>query len=251
MTTSSSQPPEGQARDAAYWAPLVAKLRVSGVPEEALNLNVDGRRVLGPLQGFGQLWQKTYRVRLSGSLATPAQVIKAWKENFSEFWPRGNRFYAPITGIAPGEVAVLRLSAGPMRLSTGVMVLYADDESFTLMTPEGHMFAGWITFSAFEEEAWTVAQAQELVRPSDPLYEIGFRLLGDKKGDEMWEQTLRSVAAHFGAEGHVQTLRTRVDPKRQWSQAKNTWHNAAIRSMLYTIAAPVRWMAKPFTGRKR
>ena len=37
---------------------------------------------------------------------------------------------------------------GGMKLSTGVMVLYADDESFTLMTPQGHMFAGWITFSA-------------------------------------------------------------------------------------------------------
>ena len=35
-----------------------------------------------------------------------------------------------------------------MKLSTGVMVLYADEESFTLMTPQGHMFAGWITFSA-------------------------------------------------------------------------------------------------------
>ena len=33
---------------------------------------------------------------------------------------------------------------GKMKLSTGVMVLYADEESFTLMTPQGHMFAGWI-----------------------------------------------------------------------------------------------------------
>ena len=39
---------------------------------------------------------------------------------------------------------------GKMKLSTGVMVLYADEESFTLMTPQGHMFAGWITFSATE-----------------------------------------------------------------------------------------------------
>ena len=35
-----------------------------------------------------------------------------------------------------------------MPLSTGVLVLYADDESFTLMTPQGHVFAGWITFSS-------------------------------------------------------------------------------------------------------
>jgi hypothetical protein len=42
-----------------------------------------------------------------------------------------------------------------MRLSTGVMVIYADDKSFTFMTPEGHMFAGWITFSAMEQDGAT------------------------------------------------------------------------------------------------
>ena len=51
-----------------------------------------------------------------------------------------------------------------MKLSTGVMVLYADEESFTLMTPQGHMFAGWITFSAIEDGDDTVAQAQVLMR---------------------------------------------------------------------------------------
>jgi hypothetical protein len=37
---------------------------------------------------------------------------------------------------------------------------------------------------------------------------------------------------------------TCVDPRYQWSQAKNIWHNAALRSMLYTVAAPVRWVRK-------
>ena len=55
-----------------------------------------------------------------------------------------------------------------MKLSTGVMVLYADEESFTLMTPQGHMFAGWITFSAAEEDGATVAQAQVLMRAQRP-----------------------------------------------------------------------------------
>ena len=63
-------------------------------------------------------------------------------------------FFAPLTGIAPGEVAALDLSMpGGLKLSTGVLVLYADDESFTLMTPQGHMFAGWITFSAYARTA--------------------------------------------------------------------------------------------------
>ena len=60
--------------------------------------------------------------------------------------------------IAPGEVAALDLGMpGGLKLSTGVLVLFADEESFTLMTPQGHMFAGWITFSSFIEDGATQA----------------------------------------------------------------------------------------------
>ncbi|MEX1252810.1 MAG: hypothetical protein WEE64_00570 [Dehalococcoidia bacterium] len=233
--------------DSPNWAQPVEKLVVSpDMPRDAVNINVSGRRLTSPLQGFGKMWQKTYRIRLSGSSATPAQVIQTWKSNFASFWPKGNRFYAPITGVAPGEVAVLNLSQGPLKLSTGVMVLYADDESFTLMTPQGHMFAGWITFSAFEEDASSVAQTQVLVRTGDPLYEIGMSLGGYAKEDQFWQDTLRALARHFEVESEPTMQITCVDPRRQWSQAKNVWHNAAIRSALYTMAAPARWVAAPF-----
>ena len=250
MTPSKQRPDEGASperrSDAAYWAHPVEKLGVPGAPPGAININVEGRRVVGPLQGFGKMWQKTYRVRLTGSAATPIEVIKGWKENFSEFWPQGNRFYAPITGIAPGEVAILNLSTGPVKLSTGVMVIYADDESFTFMNPQGHMFAGFITFSAFEEDERTVAQAQVLIRASDPLWEMIMRVFGYRKEDEFWQDTLKSLAEHFGVEGDPQMQATCVDPRLQWSQAKNIWHNAAIRSTLYAAAAPARWVARPF-----
>ena len=54
------------ARDAANWAKSVSRLRVSEVPEGALNINVEGRRLASPIQGFGKMWQKTYQVRLPG-----------------------------------------------------------------------------------------------------------------------------------------------------------------------------------------
>jgi phytoene dehydrogenase-like protein len=75
------------------------------------------------------------------------------------------------------------LPRGGMPLSTGVFVLYSDDESFTLMTPQGHVFAGWITFSAHEEIGCTVAQAQVLMRANDPIYELGLRFGGHKQED--------------------------------------------------------------------
>jgi hypothetical protein len=102
----------------------------------------------------------------------------------ASFWPKRNRFFAPLAGIAPGEVAVVDVSMpGRIKLSTGVLVMYADEESFTLMTPQGHMFADWIVC---------------------------------------------------------------VDRRRHWGNAGNLWHNAGIRSGMYTAAAPVRFATRPF-----
>src|SRR5438270_11549179 len=77
--TPAEQPPAG--RDNAYWAKPVGKLSLSYVPDGATNLNVAGRRVVGPIQGFGQMWQKTFRVRLEVVSATPAQAIRLWQEH--------------------------------------------------------------------------------------------------------------------------------------------------------------------------
>ncbi len=225
-----------QTRDVENWAKPVDKMDVQDIPGNAINLNVRGRRPMSPLQGFGQMWQKTYRIRLEGVSITPQEVIKEWKASFPNFWPEGNNFYGPLQGVKPGEVAVLNLSApGGMRLSTGVRVIYADDESFSFMTPQGHMFAGMITFSAFEDEGVTVIQIQALIRGSDPVYEMSFRLgFGHKAEDKFWFDTLRNLAAHFGVTGQEPTLTSVcVDKKVQWSEAGNVWHNAAIRTAVY------------------
>jgi hypothetical protein len=236
------------ARDATNWAKAVSRLNVSEVPEGAVNLNVEGRRLASPIQGFGKMWQKTYQVRLPRERVGAVDLIATWKQRFPEFWPEGNMFYGPLTGIAPGEVAVLNLAMpGRMKLSTGVMVLYADEESFTLMTPEGHMFAGWITFSATERDGETVAQAQVLMRASDPIFEVGLTLGGHRQEDRFWQHTLAAVASHFGeAEAEVDTQVVCVDKRRQWSRWRNVWQSSAIRSTLYMLGAPVRAVKRLF-----
>jgi hypothetical protein len=238
-------------RKATGWAESVSRLEVRDVPEGAINRNVQGRRVTSPIQGFGKMWQKTYQVRLPAQRVSATDLIVTWKQRFPEFWPDGNSFYSPLTGIEPGEVALLSMTLpGRMKLSTGVMVLYADDESFTLMTPQGHMFAGWITFSATERDGETVAQAQVLMRASDPIYEIGLALGGHHQEDIFWQHTLTRLAAHFGHDGEVDTRVVCVDRRRQWSKCRNVWHSAAIRSTLYTLAAPAR-LVKRLLGRDR
>ncbi|MCY7399997.1 MAG: hypothetical protein LH477_03385 [Nocardioides sp.] len=230
------------ARDATYWAKAVSRLNVSEVPAGAAGINVAGKRLAGPIQGFGKMWQKTYQVSLPRDQVTAADLIATWKQRFPDFWPEGNRFYAPLTGIEPGEVALIGMTLpGRMKLSTGVMVLYADDESFTLMTPQGHMFAGWITFSATERADQTVAQAQVLMRASDPIFELGLTLGGHGQEDKFWNHTMRSLAAHLGQpDAEVATVVICVDKRRQWSRWTNVWHSSAIRSTIYMMAAPLR-----------
>jgi hypothetical protein len=232
------------------WAPNVERLARPDAPDGATNINVGGRRVAGPVQGFGKLWKKTYRVAI-GDAVDPAEVVATWRRDFGSFWPEGSRFYGPITGLEPGEVALLNLTMpGGLELSTGVLVLYADDEGFTLMTPEGHQFAGWITFSAFPHPtAGTTAQAEVLMRSSDPIYEIGMAFGAHRIEDRFWVATLTALAESLGvAEPEVEARRECVDKRRQWKRVGNVRHNAAVRSSVYRVRRIGRRSKPPVTG---
>jgi hypothetical protein len=238
---------EPTPRNASSWAQPVDRLSAAGVDGAKVD-SVTGKRVSGPLQGFGQLWQKTFQVRLSDRDLTPQQLIATWKERFPTFWPSSARFYAPLAGIAPGEVALLDIApvpGAPVKLSTGVMVIYADDESFTFMTPEGHTLSAWITFSAYRDGDVTVAQAQALERPSDPLDELAYVLGGNKLNDRFWRETLSNLAKYLGeTEPAVTTQVVCVDKGRQWRRAGNVRNSATIRTARRTLTAPVRWLTR-------
>lgn len=218
-----------ESRDRANWAPNIERLAPDG------GLNVAGRRLNGPQQGFGPLWQKTYKVGIPGE--TPERVIAEWKANYGSFWPHVAKFNAPLAGIAPGEIGRIK---SMQVMSTGVMVLYADATSFCFMTPEGHPFAGWITFSAFDDDGGTTAQIQLLIRPSDPVWDLSF-LFGIGRGEDlMWQHTLRSLAAHFGGDGEPTTDLVKVDKKRLWKNASNIGKNAMFGSARHLLGAPIR-----------
>jgi hypothetical protein len=239
-----STPPKGPGahspRDAGFWAVGRNILRVSDVPEGAVNLNVEGRRVIGALQGFGQLWQKTYTVRLEGADVTPEDVVALWKREFPDFHPPESRFYPSLDGVAPGEIMLINASVQGMPVYTGVMVLYSDDVSFTVMTAEGLPEAGWNTFSAYDEDGTTVVQIQSLARASDPIYEVGFRLFGSTAQEKIWTHVLSNLAARYGGRERVRLEKDCVDPKLQWYRAGNIWHNAGLRSVVYTVATQIR-----------
>lgn len=254
-TNSNHEPGEGT------WAPPVEKIRVQNAPAGVPTINLDGRQAMGALQGFGQLWKKTYKVRLSGLKKNAQEVMQVWKEKFPDFQPPGNRFYPPKTGVQPGEVMIIDSPLpvipplydrpGVVPMTSGVVVIYSDDTSFGVMTPEGFPVSGWNNFSVYEEDGELVAQVQSYERASDPIYEFGFRFMGGAARQEfIWIHVLTSLAEHFGIKGHVTMVRECLDPSIQWGYAGKVIQNAGVRTTLYWLTTPFRWVGRLFRGGK-
>ena len=242
MTATEPRAP----RDRDSWAQPVDRL--STTAKTTGMDTVTGKRVAGPVQGFGQMWQKTFRVRLDGVVMDPEAVVAHWKAGFQTFWPKEAAFYAPLAGIQPGEVALLEVPpvpGSPVRMSTGVMVLYADRESFTFMTPEGHALSAWITFSAFSDAEATVVQVQALERTSDPLIELTYLLGANRLNDRFWEQTLTNLARSLGVDApEVSAQKVCVDKRRQWRFVRNLRFSPALSMAVATLGAPGRWLRR-------
>jgi hypothetical protein len=222
-------------RDSGNWAAKVDRLRV---PDEVsrFGYNVEGKRVAGPQQGFGRLWQRTYRASL-GSATTPETLVRNWRADFGSFWPRSGRFHGAMTSLQPGDVAPLTASG----LSTGILVLYADDTSFTFLTPEGHMFAAMITFSGEpEQDGTTTAQIRILLRTADPIFETMWPI-ARRQEDAFWSGTLRNLAAAHGVPGVVVSEHSEcVDRGRLWGNWRNVRYNTGIRTVWHGVTRPFR-----------
>lgn len=126
----------------------------------------------------------------------------------------------------------LRLPGG-LVLATGLMVIYADDTSFSFITIQGHVISGWITFRSFRENSATTIQVHPIFRTSDPLMELAFRFGAAKQEDQFWHGTLGNLASRLGIQGELEQRDILVDPRIQWSELKNLWYSAAVRSSLY------------------
>lgn len=215
-------------------------------------LNVLHSRLTGPEDGFGQKWEKIYYLRLPAGRLTPEGVIAHWKERFSSLWPRGSQFFTPAAGIRMGEIALLKLSF-PGRytpfVATGVYINHADSTRFTYTALSGHPIAGSLTFTAFREDGDLIVQAHAVLRASDPLYEIAFRLAGERE-DLFWQHTLENLAASMGVPGHFSKEIILLDPGLRWRNARNLLHNAAIRSAIYQLTFPMRLLRLYWIGKR-
>ena len=94
---------EARHRDTTRWARYVKRLKVA---EGFISPNVEGHRLISPLQGFGKMWQKTYKMRLEGTSISPEGVIEAWRGRFPEVSGLGRGFRVPPGGLVPGAASL-------------------------------------------------------------------------------------------------------------------------------------------------
>ncbi len=220
--------------DEGTWAKAVDRLHVHE-SHKHVAFNLEGRRVAGPHQGFGSLWDRTFAIPLGDAVGHEA-LIADWRARFGEFWPKSATFHA-ITSIQAGDVAPLTAGA----VTTGVLVIYADETSFSYMTPEGHMLAAMITFSARTDEGMgTLAEIRMLVRPADPAWQLFWPIVKRMEA-RFWKHTLVNLAAAHGVTGVTPTERSVcVDRKWQWRNWTNVFRNGAVISFLHALGKPFR-----------
>lgn len=97
------------------------------------------------------------RLPLVGVDVTPQEVMAWWKAHLPELMPNDSRFYPSMTGVQQGEVVLINATlpamfgAPPMPVSTGVLILYADDRGFGDDPRRPPRVEGFNTFSTLEE----------------------------------------------------------------------------------------------------
>lgn len=224
-----------QPRDAANWAAKIDRLEVDADRRE-FGYNVEGKRIAGPQQGFGRMWDRTFSIGL-GTAVTPEALVADWRSRFGDFWPKGGTFHGAITGITPGDVAPLKGGG----VATGILVLYADDTSFTFINPEGHFICGMITFSGDRaDDDGTYARIRMLIRMADPFFEALWPLVRTQEA-AFWRGTLLNLAAANGVHGAEVVERTEcIDRRRLWRNWTNITQNGVARTALHTATTPFR-----------
>ncbi len=224
----------GKQSDAG-WAPYIERIKVTERPEGALIRNMDNRRLQPQIKGFGKMWQKTFWLTIDKPEFTPKDIILKLMQNFVVFQIPENFFYPTSKGLSPGALVFIDSKTPGGIVSTGIYVLYVEDTSFTYITPQGHPEAGWITFSAKEEDGKIRLQIQGLVRASDPFYEIAYAIAGQAFQEKIWLNVLTQMAKHLEIEDNGQMVKYKPAGNWQWGKAGNIWYNAQLRGLPLNI----------------
>ena len=139
---ATNQEPPRTPRDAGSWATKVDRL---SAPDETAKVgyNITGKRVTGPQQGFGRLWQRTYWTDLGDAVGSKA-LVADWKLHFGEYWPKGSTFHNALTGIEPGAVAPIEVGDGGYVAAGSTVTSKVDAGELAVGRARQRNIGGWV-----------------------------------------------------------------------------------------------------------
>ncbi len=166
-----------------------------------LPARVSTEDVQGPEHGHGPLFHRRYRTQIRGARLSPEELMTAVQGNLNKPAPTSFARFEKVLGdrgtMAVGDEYVVRMPGpwdGPVR------VIELDEQSFRLVTLQGHLEAGQIEFRVrgdhgvlrFEIESW----ARSSSRLSNLLYHK-LRMAKEVQA-HMWISFLEGVVALSG-----------------------------------------------------
>ena len=191
----------------------------------------------GPSRASGSCGRRPTGCALDGVESTPRRWSRPGGANFPAYWPKGNDFYPSLTGVEPGEVALIKLG-GPAGMKSqdgrdGALlrrrVLHADDAARATCSPAGSRSRRTTRRRDSRPDAGADARAGSARRdrPDDGRPRQGEQVLGADTGEPRAQprRSRRRGARRWCC----------VDRKRQWSRAANVRHSVAIRSTLHML----------------
>ncbi len=150
--------------------------------------------------GVGPVLHRLYRVRIVGSLLSPAGLMARLARDLDQMAPSEFATFQQTRGngsVEPGDEFVVRMPGpwdGPVR------VVDASETSFRLATLRGHLEAGQIEFRAASDHRSLSFEIESWARSGDRLSDLLYSRLRFSKEVQlhMWTSVLERVVALAG-----------------------------------------------------
>lgn len=195
-------------RYAFHRVPMFRRGRRGLPPPELPDLDRDvvggSSRLQRASDGVGPLYHRRYSIGFTDADLDPVELMQHIRADVNSAVPTDLAQFEGRDGGDPGAVEVgeeflVRLPGpwnGPVR------VVDIDDHSFTLMTLEGHMEAGQISFrtGTHPEHGWTTFEIQSFARSGSRMFSLLYDRLPFAREMQlhMWASFCEKVAALAG-----------------------------------------------------
>ncbi len=161
-----------------------------------------GSDIQRPSDGAGPLNHRRYRVHIDNAEVSAIELIDHFRRLPNDVSPTSFATFDPQpgpAGMALGDELTVRLP-GPW--DGPVVVTELDVQTVRLETRGGHMEAGWIRFTAFDDEDHIVFEIESLARSGDSAFDLLYHPARVAKlmQTEMWIRLLEAVVSVSGGE---------------------------------------------------